>query len=505
MRICRPSPLPITGHRGNFRDSRDGMPTKLQLKTLSNSGELLNVINCSAGRISVFRGNTPADLRPYQRALIGTSGKEKMIVLLDGAEYSPENQNMIGLGEAAPHAGLSVRDFLGKVGLRDAALDGLLSSFGLESVVESKMSALSPDQERRVRILFAVNQPEKALIINEPFEVITSQWRERFAEVLLDFARMKNGMVVIPSLSYRPESWIDNSLIARIEVGQSIQRTIGFGQAGSDANQMMEELKRKLREDDANEKQPRREGALVGAAAAAGIAPVSQPSAPPPQSDLSLIKSWLLGGESKVAKLAASFIAAAIGVGSAVVIMDLGKSPEPENRVAAVVTQPQPSALPKEAPTSAIDKAINSGAEQQQPSAPASKLNVTAPLKVRLLLDDYPEVIRASIIETSRGNVGEVAAPEAPKAEQPAPGQAKSGNLYSLLEKASSESAGPGGGSASQPMPQYEPEASEPDSYEEEEPVDQTAEDQKREEIRAKFLEAIRAAAERREAAMDEE
>ena len=154
-----------------FWDSREGMPSKLQLKTLSNSGELLNVINCAAGRISVFRGNTPADLRPYQRALVGTSSKEKMIVAVDGADYNPETQNIIGLGEAPPHAGLTVRDFLGKTGVRDAALEGLLNSFGLESTADMRVSALSPDQERRVRILFAVAQPEKALIINEPFEL----------------------------------------------------------------------------------------------------------------------------------------------------------------------------------------------------------------------------------------------------------------------------------------------------------------------------------------------
>lgn len=474
------------------------MPSKLQLKTLSASGELLNVINCSAGRVSVFRGNAPADLRPFQRALIGISGKEKMVVAVDGGDYNHESHNVVGLGEAPPHAGLTVREFFERAGVRDATLDSLLNSYGLVSTAETKVSALSPDQERRVRILFAVSQPDKALIINEPFEVLTSQWKERFAEVLLDFARSKNGLIVIPSLSYRPDSWIDNSLIARIEVGQSIQRTIGFGQAGSEANQMMENLKRRLREENPEEGKGARNAAFAAGAGAMLPGPDAGGEAP---SDLSMIKSWLLGSESKSFKLLSTLFAAAIGVGSAVVIMNVSEQDVATSKP-QVVAPVQPLAQgekPKQSAANPLEKALE---PPKQPANAGDAGKISAPVKVRYVLDDYPEVIRASIIDTSHGTVGEVAEPGEQQPQQPANG-AKSGNLYSLLEKAGSESSG--GGSVSPPPPvEEEPEYAE-EPLEAEEPQDQAEEDQKREEIRAKFLEAIRAAAERRETAMDEE
>lgn len=482
-----------------FRDSGEGMPSKLQLKTLSASGELLNVINCSAGRISVFRGNTPADLRPFQRALIGISGKEKMVVAVDGGDYNHDSHNVVGLGEAPPHAGLTVREFFAKAGVRDAALESLLNSHGLESTAETKVSALSPDQERRVRILVAVSQPDKALIINEPFEVLTSQWKERFAEVLLDFARAKNGLIVIPSLSYRPDSWIDNSLIARIEVGQSIQRTIGFGQAGSEANQMMEDLKRRLREENAEEGKGARNAAF--AAGAGAMLPGTDAGGEPP-SDLAMIKSWLLGSESKTFKLLSTLFAAAIGVGSAVVIMNATQQDAATSKpqtVAAVQPLAQ-GEKPKQSSTNAIEKALE---PPKQAANTGDVSKVSPPVKVRFVLDDYPEVIRASVIETSHGTVGEVAEPEEQQPTQPA-NSAKSGNLYSLLEKAGSESSGGGSASPPPPVEEEEPEYAE-EPFEADEPQNQAEEDQKREEIRAKFLEAIRAAAERREAAMDEE
>lgn len=349
-----------------------------------------------------------------------------------------------------------------------------------------------------MRILVAVSQPDKALIINEPFEVLTSQWKERFAEVLLDFARAKNGLIVIPSLSYRPDSWIDNSLIARIEVGQSIQRTIGFGQAGSEANQMMEDLKRRLREDNAEEEKGPRNAAF--AAGAGAMLPGTGTDGEPP-SDLAMIKSWLLGGESKTFKLLSTLFAAAIGIGSAVVIMNANskESQKSAPQVVAAVQPANPGEKPKQPPANAIDKAL----EPSKQSASAGEVGrAQPPVKVRHVLDEYPEVIRASIIDTSHGTVGEVAEPEEHQPQQPTTG-AKSGNLYSLLEQAGSESSG--GGSSSPPPPVEDDSEYAESEPEPQDPQDQAEEDQKREEIRAKFLEAIRAAAERREAAMDEE
>lgn len=489
------------------------MPSKLQIKLLSNSGELLNVINCPAGRVCVFRGNTPADLRPYQRALIGTHGKEKLSVNVDGADYDPERHNVIGLGEAAPHAGLTVREFLAKSGVNDDSLSTLLSSYGLDGTADTRCSALSPDQERRIRLLFAISQPESALIVNEPFETITSQWKERFAELLLDFVRLKGGLVVIPSLSYRPECWIDNSLISRIEVGQSIQRTIGFGSAGSQSNEMIDELRRKLRQDheEDDEDDDEADGIPASLAAAASLGALGSPNLEKTaSSDMALIKAWLSSADSLTFKIISSVLAAAVGVGGALVAMQLMTAPDasqPPVVVAAVNPPQHPINKEPEEKKTKLDAAITD-ARQEVTSGAASSGVAEAPPKpsIHYVLDGYADVIRISIIDTTHGKAGEMADAVPKSADNHPPADSRSGNLYSLLEQAgSSNEQGSSGASAAPPPPQpyQDPYIEEP--VEEDTSYDQTEEDQRREEIRAKFLEAIRAAAERREASMDEE
>jgi hypothetical protein len=488
------------------------MPSKLQIKLLSNSGELLNVINCPAGRVCVFRGNTPADLRPYQRALIGTHGKEKLSVNVDGADYDPERHNVIGLGEAAPHPGLTVREFLAKSGVNDDTLSTLLASYGLDGTADTRCSALSPDQERRIRLLFAISQPEKALIVNEPFETITSQWKERFAELLLDFVRLKGGLVVIPSLSYRPECWIDNSLISRIEVGQSIQRTIGFGSAGSQSNEMIDELRRKLRQDD-EEDDDDDEGERIPAslAVAASLGALGSPDLEKTaSSDMALIKAWLSSADSLTFKIISSVLAAAVGVGGALVAMQLVTEPEAPAPavVVAAVNPPQPPVQQEpDQKRTKLDAAITE-ARQEVTSGAASSGASESPAKPssHYILDGYADVIRVSIIDTTHGKTGEIA-DAAPKSadNQPTEGR-RSGNLYSLLEQAGSSSdQGSAGASAPPPPAQPYEDPYIEETAEEDTSYDQTEEDQRREEIRAKFLEAIRAAAERREASIDEE
>ena len=62
------------------------MPKKLQAKLLSKTGELLNVINCFAGQVAVFRAHSAADLRPYLRALTGGQGPERFSITTDGID-----------------------------------------------------------------------------------------------------------------------------------------------------------------------------------------------------------------------------------------------------------------------------------------------------------------------------------------------------------------------------------------------------------------------------------
>lgn len=72
---------------------------KLLVKQLSNTGELIRVISCFAGQISVFRATSPNALRPFQRAFVGLPGPEKIVISIEDENYVPSEHPLIGFGE----------------------------------------------------------------------------------------------------------------------------------------------------------------------------------------------------------------------------------------------------------------------------------------------------------------------------------------------------------------------------------------------------------------------
>lgn len=484
------------------------MPKKLQIKLLSQSAELLSITNCSAGHISVLRAESPSELRPYQRALSGNQGKERFVISVDGVEYKTEGHNLIGFGEIPPHSGLTVSQYLGSVGLIDGAISGLLMSFGIEGIEQKACSALSPDEERKVRLFAATAEPGKVIVINEPFEPIHSSWRERLAEFLSDFARTKNGLVVVTSLSYRPDSWIDNPTISRHQVGQSLRKTIGFGSLDSEDAQFINQLRDQIQAEHnatnappppPQDHRPQAAAMSLGAAALVGNDP-SESLVEEELLDGATTGSWLpVNATTATAlKAGAGLTAGGLGIWAALSLLGILPSKhqeKPPPQVAALIQQNQE--------TREGQPPANEGAVQQEARGGATgRLNAAgADTQSTYILDRYPEAIRVSLLDTSKGALGEAAIPEAPVAPAKASNDTN-GNFYKLLENASTDKgdSAPRDGGWQQPEPEVggwqEPDNSEPEMEPEFNP---TEEEERREAIRQKFLEAIRAAAERRE------
>ncbi len=464
--------------------------------------------NCSVGHVSVLRSESPGELRPYQRALGGNQGKERFVITVDGREYNTEEHNLIGFGEVAPHNGLTVGQYLASRGLIEGAISGLLMAYGIEAIETKLCSSLSPDEERKVRLFAATADPSKALIINEPFEPISSSWRERVAELLADFARSKNGLVVVASLSYRPDAWIDNPVIARHQVGQSLRRTIGFGAAGSESTQLINQLRDQIRSEEypdmpspppspPREERPQAAAMSLGAAAMGGmdVMEIVEVEDEIPTHLTAAPSSGFL----TTIKVGTALGAGGLGVWAALTLIQLYPIPQRDAATDKVaMSHSESSAKNEHGPASPQPNQP----VQQPPAevAPAKSMVNTKP-KDSFILDKYPEAIRISILDTSRGILGDpsqtsVDPPPQPTSQKPAD---QSGNFYKLLESAGSESNDAG---APAP-PEWEsndtsnswsaPESSEPADY------GASEEEERREAIRQKFLEAIRAAAERRE------
>jgi hypothetical protein len=464
---------------------------------------LLSITNCSAGHISVLRADSPSELRPYQRALSGNQGKERFMITVDGVEYKTEDHNLIGFGEIPPHSGLTVSQYLSSAGLIEGAISGLLLSFGIEGIEQKACSALSPDEERKVRLFAATADPSKVIVIHEPFEPIMSSWRERLAEFLSDFVRTKNGLVVVVSLSYRPDSWIDNPIISRHQVGQSLRKTIGFGSADSEGSQLINQLRDQMRAEAGatvpsappGDQRTQTAAMSLGAAAMLGqdVTEIGFEESYTEETPTFLGRSVSPGAITAL-KGGVGLGAAGLGIWASLALLGIlpGKHPEkPPAQVAALIQNEQEPKVAQPPPLAPSDPNTHSGATARQNTS-------EKPPAPTYILDRYPELIRVSLLDTSKGALGEPAAPEAP-GEPPKPANDTSGNFYKLLESASTDKGDSNAPSGMWQQPEESGAWTEPESADPVPEFNASEEEERREAIRQKFLEAIRAAADRRE------
>lgn len=223
---------------------------RLQIKHLSPRGELLRCINCPAGRITVLRAASGTDLSQFQRALAGIPGPERFSLTIDNEPFEQNRHFFIGFGEHFSKSdSMTVGQYLTKAGVPESQITSTLLSFELEELESTPCSALGADQERRLRFLAALQSTGWIVVLNEPFEDLSSKWKERFAELLTSYAGRQGGLVVISSLSYRPKSWIENEVINRVQVGENLQKTIGFQSGASDVTDLIKQLRESVGEE----------------------------------------------------------------------------------------------------------------------------------------------------------------------------------------------------------------------------------------------------------------
>ncbi|MCB0340307.1 MAG: hypothetical protein KDD53_11915, partial [Bdellovibrionales bacterium] len=199
--------------------------------------------------MTVLRAHVDSDLTPYRNALCGRSGKERFSILLDDSEFLPEMGRLVGFGERLPSE-KTVEEILSDANIPEDLSHSLLVSYGLEEYKTTACKQLSECSARRIQLLLATHSSEKVLILDGPFEPLSSQWKERFAELILNDARNKNRITIITRLSFRPENWVGNEMIARLQVGQTVQKTIGFGSNPSEVHAVVGQLRSLLNDEE---------------------------------------------------------------------------------------------------------------------------------------------------------------------------------------------------------------------------------------------------------------
>ncbi len=220
----------------------------LQIKQISPTGEVLNVVTCPHARITVLRAHAPQDLEPYQRIFASVPGKERFTLYYNEELFDLSQATLIGYGEDYRKISGSIQEYLSQQGISETLSNSILHSFDLEDQAGMQFDQLTPCQAQRTRIVAAAYGKPRIIILKNPFQPLAFEWRERIAELLLRLAKKKKTLVLLTSLLHRPDCWIDNETILRVQVGQSTQRTIGFGSQASEYQELIEKLKQDLKQ-----------------------------------------------------------------------------------------------------------------------------------------------------------------------------------------------------------------------------------------------------------------
>jgi len=210
---------------------------QIEINRLGSQGEVKRRIRCLAGHITVFRANDPQLLKLFANALMGvTIPGERFTVLLDNTPFNSDVHPRIGFGERfRPDDVTTVGKFLINSGAPTDAIDSLLLSHGLGGLTHEACKNLSPQEERMVRLLGVAYSDQGLVVLNDPFSLVPETWHNTFARDLSNFAWQKRAIVVVPELSARPDDWIENEIVSRVQLETPRKRTIGFGGGGDDA------------------------------------------------------------------------------------------------------------------------------------------------------------------------------------------------------------------------------------------------------------------------------
>jgi hypothetical protein len=150
--------------------------------------------------------------------------------MFNGSVYDPTQPIFIGFDKIQYRSEMTVRHILTESGVNQAQLEGFLSNHGIQQIAEKPLQELSSEQAQALSLLQVSLQPFPLIVMNDPFLAIPEQYREMYAHTLANGIWKNKGIGIVVSLSWRPDAWIDNDLITRVQIDQTSRRaTVGIG------------------------------------------------------------------------------------------------------------------------------------------------------------------------------------------------------------------------------------------------------------------------------------
>lgn len=215
---------------------------KLLIKQLSKSNEPIGLISCLPQKINVFRAQDPQDLAPYKRALTFTPGPERFALEHGNKKLDVNDIIYIGTSESEVLTQENIERF--QALLKNNSIPSVVfEQLSLKEAAKKEVKDFTACEIRRLAFLELFVLHSKICVLINPFEPVASNLREAIAEFLSEIAQTQEHIIIVPELNFRPNSWIESNSIQRIEVGQNLQKTIGLGNASSELQAMLEEVR----------------------------------------------------------------------------------------------------------------------------------------------------------------------------------------------------------------------------------------------------------------------
>ena len=230
----------------------------LTIQRVLSDGAIAKTITCRSGRIAVLRGHAPEKLFDYEQALRGQFEDERAFrISFDGKVYNPQEHLFVGFENLRFQSEMTTSQLLAHFGLSEEQVKTSLLAHGLSQIADMPLSRLTNEEAHCVALLKASYEVHPLTVMNDPFIPIPESSREMFAQTIANGVWKNKTIVIVTSLSWRPDHWIDNDLITRVQVDQTQRRaTVGIG-----AENPLTELAKQLRKEKKNlvEKQEKKE------------------------------------------------------------------------------------------------------------------------------------------------------------------------------------------------------------------------------------------------------
>lgn len=143
---------------------------------------LMGIVRPDRGRVSLFGRDITA---------LGIDGRARL-----GLGYVPQSPELFERLSVELNLRIALDARAGRNSRTTAFLDGLIVSFGLETVRNRSVSFLSGGQRRLVEIAYAVCALPKFLLLDEPFTGLDPIVVERIAAHIRSLARAGVGVVI---------------------------------------------------------------------------------------------------------------------------------------------------------------------------------------------------------------------------------------------------------------------------------------------------------------------